>query len=131
MIGYISDLVYVCAPAPLQVGVAKGILALSSDYYSNLCNEYLIKRNLICGTLTKLGITPFIPQGAYYVLADVSAVPGKTSKDKAMYILNKTGVATVPGSAFYASAKGENLVRFCFAKSEAILEEACSRLGKL
>jgi aminotransferase len=131
MIGYISDLVYVCAPAPLQVGVAKGILALSSDYYSSLCNEYLTKRDLICSALAKLGITPFIPQGAYYVLADVSAIPGHTSKDKAMYILDRTGVATVPGSAFYASGQGENLVRFCFAKSTDILEEACSRLSRL
>ena len=131
MIGYISDLVYVCAPAPLQVGVAKGILTLSSDYYSSLCNQYLIKRDLLCNALSKLGITPFIPHGAYYVLADVSAIPGGTSKDKAMYILEKIGVATVPGSAFYVSGQGENLVRFCFAKSTDILEEACSRLGRL
>jgi aminotransferase len=61
----------------------------------------------------------------------VSSLPGKTSKEKAMFILKKVGVATVPGEAFYASNKGENLVRFCFAKSNAILEQACEQLLKL
>ncbi|MCX5814636.1 MAG: pyridoxal phosphate-dependent aminotransferase [Proteobacteria bacterium] len=131
MIGYISDLVYVCAPAPLQVGVARGISELPEYYYSDLCGQYSLKRELICNALNKIGIRPHIPQGAYYVLADVSSIPGRTSKDKAMYILDKTGVASVPGSAFYASGQGENLVRFCFAKSNAILEEACSRLSRL
>ena len=131
MIGYVSDLIYVCSPAPLQKGVAEGINQLLPDYYQWLSNQYQIKRDKLCETLLKVGITPCIPHGAYYVLADVSSLPGKTSKEKAMFILNKVGVATVPGEAFYASKKGENLVRFCFAKSNAILEQACEQLLKL
>jgi aminotransferase len=131
MIGYVSDLIYVCSPAPLQKGVAEGINQLLPDYYQWLSHEYQIKRDKLCGTLLKAGITPYIPHGAYYILADVSSLPGKTSKEKAMFILNKVGVATVPGEAFYASNKGENLVRFCFAKSNAILEQACEQLLKL
>ncbi len=81
--------------------------------------------------LKKIGLTPYIPQGAYYVLADVSRLPGKTSKEKAIYLLKVTGVAAVPGSAFYHNKEGEHLVRFCFAKEDKELDEACQRLLKL
>jgi len=131
MIGYVSDLIYVCSPAPLQMGVACGINELSVDYYKYLTDEYHQKREILCETLSKIGITPYIPHGAYYVLADVSSLPGKSSKEKAMFILDKVGVATVPGKAFYASEQGENLVRFCFAKSNTILKQACEQLLKL
>ncbi len=131
MIGYVNDLVYVCAPAPLQVGVAHGINELPSEYYESLCNEYYLKREKICNTLSSIAITPYIPHASYYVLADVSRIPGNNSKEKSLYILNKVGVATVPGSAFYAGNHGDNLVRFCFAKSNDILDEACEKLLKL
>lgn len=131
MIGYVNDLIYVCGPAPLQMGVARGINELPTEYYTSLCHEYYLKREKVCGALSRAGITPYVPHGAYYVLADVSRIPGKTSKEKAMFLLNEAGVATVPGSAFYASDRGDNLVRFCFAKSSEILDEACERLLKL
>ncbi len=131
MIGYINDLFYVCAPAPLQLGVARGINELPAEFYNNLCNQYYVKRNKLCQVLTDVGITPFVPQGAYYVLADVGRLPGKTSKEKAMYLLQKTGVATVPGMAFYSDGRGESLVRFCYAKDDAVIDEACQRLKSL
>ena len=128
MIGYINDLVYVCGPTPLQAGVARGIKELPPAYYTALCSEYLQKREIICRALTQAGLTPNIPQGSYYVLADASQLPGATSKEKAMYLLNRTGIATVAGSAFYASGQGDNQVRVCFAKPKEVLEEACQRL---
>jgi aminotransferase len=131
MIGYVNDLVYVCGPAPLQAGVARGINELPLSFYSTLCNEYLQKREKICSTLEKIGMIPYVPQGAYYVLADVKQLPGVNSKEKAMYLLNKTGVATVPGSAFYNGSLGENQVRFCFAKSNEVIDMACQRLEQL
>ena len=127
-IGYFSDLVYVCAPAPLQVGVAQGLLALGPDYYDKLALEYGAKRERICGALGRAGLKPHIPQGAYYVLADISGLPGVNSKERAMYLLDKTGVACVPGSAFYHDESGESLARFCFAKEDGVLEEACRRI---
>lgn len=130
-IGYFNDLVYVCAPAPLQIGVAKGLMNLGPEYYQGLSVEYRGKRDKICAALTRAGLTPYIPQGAYYVLADMSTVPGNTSKEKAMHLLRKTGVACVPGEAFYHDDSGENLARFCFAKEDAILDEACRRLESL
>jgi aminotransferase len=131
MIGYMNDLVYVCGPAPLQMGVANGIKLLPPEYYVGLCDQYFKKRNQVCDVLKKIGLTPCVPHGAYYVLSDVTRLPGKSSKDKAMFLLNKVGVATVPGCAFHAAGRGENLVRFCFAKAPEILDEACKRLEKL
>lgn len=130
-IGFFSDLVYVCAPAPLQMGVAKGLLSLGTDYYDKLSQEYLIKRDKICGTLSRVGLDPCVPQGAYYVLADLSKLPGNSSKERAMYLLEKTGVACVPGEAFYHDEGGESLGRFCFAKEDSVIDEACERLEKI
>jgi len=130
-IGYFNDLVYVCAPAPLQIGVAKGLVELGDDYYRKLAVEYAAKREMICTALDHAGLTPCIPRGAYYVLADISRLPGKDSKEKVMHLLEKTGVACVPGSAFYHDASGEDLARFCFAKEDQVLDEACRRLEDL
>jgi aminotransferase len=130
-IGYVSDLVYVCAPAPLQVGVAQGIKELTEEYYENVATIYQQKRDRIVAALREGGLEPHVPQGAYYVLADVSHLPGKGSKAKALHILKKTGVAGVPGCAFYHDDGGEDLIRFCFAKRDDVLEDACRRLSAL
>jgi aminotransferase len=130
MIGYMNDLVYVCPPAPLQVGVAKGINELSGEFYRRLCRQYQSKREMIVEGLRDGGLYPYVPQGSYYVLADVSSVPGKDSKAKALHILKECGVASVPGSAFYHE-DGQDLVRFCFAKKEDVLRLACVRLSRL
>ena len=131
MIGYINDLVYVCAPAPLQMGVTAGILELPPSYYEHLCAEFKKKRDRICSTLEHIGLTPIIPRGAYYVLADASPLPRNGSKEKAMFLLERTGVASVPGKAFCHDDGGENLLRFCFAKEDSVLDEACRRLERL
>ena len=131
MIGYVNDLVYVCAPAPLQVGVAEGIRTLSTGYYRDLRSSFDEKRQLICDSLHRAGFRFADPQGAYYVLADASHIPGDSSKERAMYLLEKTGVAAVPGEAFFADRAGESLLRFCYAKEDDELGEACDRLGML
>jgi aminotransferase len=130
-IGYFNDLVYVCAPAPLQMGVAEGLMQLKLDYYENLAREYVMKRDKICEALSKVGLDPYVPQGAYYVLADLSRIPGMGSKGKAINLLGQSGVACVPGEAFYHDNAGEHLARFCFAKENAILDEACRRIENL
>jgi len=128
---YFNDLVYVCAPAPLQIGVAEGILKLPESFYQQIGRDYIKKRDLLCGTLKEIGLSPSVPNGAYYVLTDASILPGKTSKEKSMFLLRETGVASVAGSAFYHGSGGENLLRFCFAKTDKELAEACRRLGQL
>jgi aminotransferase len=130
-IAYFHDLIYVCAPAPLQIGVAEGIERLPESFYCQIAQDYVKKRDLLCGTLQDIGLTPSVPKGAYYVLADASILPGGNSKEKSMALLRETGVASVAGSAFYQSGGGENLIRFCFAKNDQDLEEACRRLRLL
>jgi aminotransferase len=131
MIGYMNDLVYACAPSPLQWGVMAGLNKLSLSFYRRLASDYAAKRDRLCQALGGAGLPARSPQGAYYILADVSRLPGNTSKDRAMYLLAKTGVATVPGSAFFHGPQGESFVRFCYAKADAELREASQRLAEL
>lgn len=130
-IGAMSDVLYVCAPTPLQYGVAAGIRALRASFYAGLATEYQQKRDRFCRALDKAGLPPSIPQGAYYVLADVSRLPGQTGRDRAMYLLDKTGVAGVPGEAFFAGSQGSQFIRFCFAKTHEDLEQASHCIEQL
>ncbi len=127
-IGAMNDLLYVCAPAPLQMGVAVGINELPGSFYRDLARAYQNKRDRFCSALAKAGLTPSIPAGAYYVLAEVSKLPGETGKARAMYLLEKTGVAGVPGEAFFSGPEGADFIRFSYAKTDADLDEACRRL---
>ena len=126
-LGTVNDLVYICAPAPLQYGVASALGELDDAFYARLAAEHLAKRDRLCATLERVGLTPYVPQGAYYVLADVSRLPGSTSKQRVMALLGQAKVAAVPGEAFFREG-GHELARFCFAKTDADLEEACRRL---
>jgi aminotransferase len=130
-IGYFHDLTYVCAPAPLQHGAAAGLVALGDDFYRGLALEYEGKRDQLVDALTAAGLTPSIPDGAYYILADASLVPGASAREKARALLARCGVAAVAGSAFFTGGRGENLLRFCYAKKDAPLAEACERLRGL
>jgi len=127
-IGAMHDLLYVCAPAPLQMGVARGIRELPDEFYGSLARDYQHKRDRFCSALAKAGLTPSIPEGAYYVLADVSRLPGDTGKARALHLLEKTGVAGVPGEAFFTGLKGGDFIRFSYAKTDPDLDEACRRL---
>lgn len=127
-IGAMNDLLYVCAPAPLQMGVAYGINSLPDDFYGTLAREYQGKRDKFCGALAEAGLAPSIPKGAYYVLANVSRLPGGTGKARAMYLLERTGVAGVPGEAFFSGSVGADFIRFSYAKTDLDLDEACRRL---
>jgi aminotransferase len=127
-IGAVNDLLYVCAPAPLQMGVANGINELPDTFYRDLARAYEQKRDRFCRALAKSGLPPSIPTGAYYVLADVSKLPGATGKARAMYLLEKTGVAGVPGESFFSGPEGAAFIRFSYAKTDADLDEACRRL---
>jgi aminotransferase len=133
-IGYFHDLIYICAPSPLQYGAAAGLLQLPASFYTDLTAEYQAKRDQICTALTHAGLTPFIPTGAYYILADATQIPGATAPQKARKLLTGTGIAAVAGSAFFKTARdgtnpGNHLLRFCFAKKHPDLDEAARRLN--
>ncbi|HEX8252282.1 MAG TPA: pyridoxal phosphate-dependent aminotransferase [Thermoanaerobaculia bacterium] len=125
-IGLVNDLFYVCAPTPLQWGIARA-LDIGEDYYRNLALDYEKKRDVLAEALTEGGFKPFVPQGAYYMLAEI---PKRFSnaREAAMALIEEAGVASVPGPSFYASDRGDRLLRFCFAKDFAALDEAAKRL---
>jgi aminotransferase len=124
-IGLVNDLFYVCAPTPLQWGIARA-LEIGEEYYAKLAADYEKKRDMLADALREAGFTPYVPQGAYYMLAEVPPELGD-DKESATALLEGSGVASVPGSAFYASDRGKKLLRFCFAKDFDALEEACRR----
>jgi len=130
-ISYFHDLTYVCAPSAFQHGVAAGLEELPESFYSDLVRDYQNKREMICDALRAAGLEPSVPAGSYYVLADAANVPGENSIDKAMNLLHITGVACVPGQAFFQGGRGDHLLRFCFAKTDGDLEQACQRLSRL
>ena len=125
---YFHDLTYVCAPSALQHGAAAGLEQLPPSFYTQLAADHQSKRERMLCSLRAAGMKPTVPQGAYYVLADVSSIDGSTAAQKARHLLKQTGVAAVAGSAFFRKGKGENLLRFCFAKKDDELDEACQRL---
>ena len=116
----VNDLYYICAPTPLQYGVAAG-MAAPPEFFASIATDYQRKRDFLCPALEEAGMTPIVPQGAYYVLADVTRLGHDTAMDASMDLLENGGVASVPGSAFYRGATGEKLVRFCYAKEDDVL----------
>ena len=128
---YFHDLTYVCAPSAFQHGAAAGLEQLPPSFYTQLAADHQDKRARMLSALTDAGLTPTTPAGAYYVLADATSLKGKTAAEKARNLLAATGVASVAGSAFFRPGRGENLLRFCFAKKDHDLDEACKRLRKL
>jgi len=128
---HFHDLTYVCSPAPFQVATAVGLEQLPPSFYTQLAADYQSKRERLVAALKDAGMSPHVPPGAYYVMASAERLPGKNAAEKARHLLRATGVASVAGSAFYRPGRGENLLRFCFAKQDAELDEACARLRRL
>jgi len=128
---YFHDLTYVCAPSPLQHGAAQGLEQLGSEFYTQVAKDHEGKRARMVAALEDAGMKPYIPAGAYYVLADASGLPGENAATKARALLARTGVASVAGSAFFRHGHGEDLLRFCFAKKDVDLDDACARLRTL
>jgi aminotransferase len=128
---YFHDLTYVCAPSAFQHAAAAGLEQLPPAFYTQLAADHQSKRERILSALRKAGMEPSVPEGAYYVLARATQLPGATAAQKARHLLAKTGVAAVAGSAFFRPGRGEDLLRFCFAKRDEDLDEACRRLESL
>jgi aminotransferase len=125
-IGLMNDLFAICAPTPLQWGVARA-LEIGDDYYLQMAADYEKKRDLLADALSEAGFAPSVPQGAYYMLATIPD-DFRDDKEAAQALLETSRVASVPGSAFFVSDAGKRMLRFCFAKDFASLEEACNRI---
>jgi len=128
---HLHDLVYVCAPSPLQLGCARGLERLDPEYYAAIAVEYERKRDQLCAALGAAGLAPRVPHGSYFALADISRLPGADGDERALALLRACGVACVPGTAFWRAGDAHRLGRFCFGKTDADLDEACRRLRNL
>jgi aminotransferase len=127
-IGILSDLINICAPAPLQYGVVAAF-DLPGSYYSTMRADYQKKRDLTVEACREAGFTPYPPQGAYYMLCDFHELGFKDDQEAARLILERSGVAVIPGSSFYPDPRdGRKQVRLCYAKKMQDLEEACRRI---
>jgi aminotransferase len=128
----VHDFLTVGAPAPLQEAIAVAIETLGPDYYADLANGYRARRDALLEVLRQVGFSCTTPQGAYYVLADFSALSDKPDDAFAEWLTREIGVATVPGSSFYSRPElGRRQVRFAFCKTLPLLEEAERRLAAL
>jgi len=126
----VHDFVTVGAPAPLQEAVAEG-LALGRPYYDSLATEYRKRRDLLVPALEAAGFAPRRPEGAYYVLCDITRFGFDDDTAFARWLVSEVGVAGVPGSSFYSEpALGKHLIRFTFCKTHDVLEAAAERLGR-
>ncbi len=126
----VHDFLTVGAAAPLQqAGVTA--LALPPSYYDKLRREYQERRDLLLAGLGAAGFRCYVPDGAYYIMTDISGFGAGDDTAFVRRMIAEAGVAGVPGSSFYSQpALGAQQVRFCFCKKPATLEEAGVRLGR-
>ena len=125
----VHDFLTVGAAAPLQEAVIPG-LKFGQDYYDDLLQKYTHKRDLFCKGLDDLGLVHNIPQGAYYVMLDISAFGYDSDLQFCEDLAAKVGVGAVPGSSFFRGPVN-HLIRFHFAKKDDTLNEALNRLETL
>ena len=127
----VHDFLTVGAAAPLQQAGAVA-LRLPESYYQQLAADYGARRNRMLAILEQAGFRCFKPDGAYYVMTDISAFRFPDDMSFANYLVQEIGVAAVPGSSFYDNpADGSRQVRFTFCKTERTLAAAAERLAKL
>ena len=131
--GLLSDLIYICAPTPLQHGVAEAFY-MNDSFFTEMGEAYARKRELMCTTLEEIGFLVPWPQGSYYVLADFSPLRSRfdgfeDDMAASTTLVERAGIGTVAGRSFFDKDEdGSSCLRFCFAKEYPVLEEACRRL---
>ena len=127
----VHDFLTVGAAAPLQAAGAYA-LSLPADYYARLQKEYEARRDLLLPTLEQAGFKTFVPDGAYYIMTDISDFGFSNDVEFTRHLIRDIGVACVPGSSFYSvPERGAQQVRFCFCKKDETLNLAAERLTKL
>ncbi len=129
------DFVTVGAPHPLQEA-AVSALTLPGEYYVGLRDGYQARRDLLYDYVERAGFVTWKPRGAYYILTDAGHFIKRLGLEDdtafAMWLIKEVGVATVPGSSFYAHPElGRTKIRFCFPKTDDVLIDAGQRLQKL
>jgi aspartate/methionine/tyrosine aminotransferase len=127
----VHDFLTVGAAAPLQAAGAYA-LSLPQEYYDRLQKDYQARRDLLLPVLERSGFKTFVPDGAYYIMTDISGFGFSDDVEFTRHLIREIGVACVPGSSFYSvPARGVQQVRFCFCKKDETLNRAAERLSKL
>ncbi len=127
----VHDFLTVGAAHPLQKAGAYA-LSLPESYYINLQNEYQEKRDFIVPILQNVGLKCDSPEGAYYIMCDISDFGFANDIEFTKHLIREIGVAVVPASSFYHDKTlGSQRVRFCYCKKNETLEAAAERLQKL
>jgi len=127
----VHDFLTVGAAAPLQAAGAYA-LSLPAEYYDRLQSEYRARRDLLLPVLENAGFKTFRPDGAYYIMTDISGFGYADDVEFTRHLIREIGVACVPGSSFYSvPERGQQQVRFCFCKKDETLQLAADRLEKL
>jgi aspartate/methionine/tyrosine aminotransferase len=118
---------------PFQEAAADALTeAAANGYYDDLRREYTARRALLQGILAEAGLTTLPVRGAYFLLAELGALPFPDDTAFCRHLMTEVGVASIPPSAFYVDpATAPRLVRFCFAKREETMRAAASRLAAL
>lgn len=133
--GLLNDLIYVCAPTPLQHGV-EAAFSMDDDYFRELAADYRERREIMCETLQDIGFEAPRPDGAYYAMANFRDLSNRLegfadAEQASETLIEQAGVAAVPGPSFFRDPEdGKYYLRFCFAKEVEILEQACDRLRR-
>jgi aminotransferase len=125
----LHDYLTLCAPAPLQEAAVTA-LGFTDDYYRRLRGEYTQRRDLFLHSLDEARLDYLRPQGAYFVLLDISRLPFKDDTAFCYWLAEQVGVTGVPGSYFFHEPIN-HYVRLNFAKSVPTLTEAGRRLGQI
>ena len=125
----VHDFLTVGAAAPLQEAIIPG-LRFGQDYYDDLLAKYTHKRDLFCKGLDALGLVHNVPQGAYYVMMDISEFGYDSDLKFCEELAAKVGVGAVPGSSFFREPVN-HLIRYHFAKKDETLNDALNRLEAL
>lgn len=125
----VHDFLTVGAAAPLMEAAVVG-LNFGDEYYIGLRDHYTHMKNLFTGGLKDLGLNFTDPQGAYYVLLDISEFGYKNDEDFCIDLAKKVGVGAVPGSSFFKEDVN-HLIRFHFAKKDDTLNAALDRLADM
>jgi aspartate/methionine/tyrosine aminotransferase len=126
----VHDYMVVAAPTPFQIAAITA-MGLADSYYRALGEHYRERRDFLLGIFRELSIPVLRPYGAYYMMIRIDGWGDEDDEALAMALVQKAGLAVVPGSSFYQRPEdGRDKVRICYAKSWETLRQVRERLGE-
>jgi aspartate/methionine/tyrosine aminotransferase len=126
----VHQFVVFCSATPLEEAMADAVQhAPERGYYAAFLADYAARRDFLYDALAAVDLRPQRPEGAYFIMCDVSHLGFADDVAFARYLTTEVGVAAIPPSAFYSSPPPQQMARFCFAKNPQTLQAAAERLA--